>query len=314
MMIRTLVALLCLGITVALHPTATLNAQRGAASAGAQAAFRTDVDAMTTRLGAGRIASRDAVADAQRIVAGYRSFGPLVRTFGPADYALNRDLARRSLYWLGRAGGLYATDPLAVRSFLDAYDVIGGFYRDYGGFYAPGAYVAWASAARLAHRLTYYPYDPLWYTQALDRYALAYGTFATLNGMLVPRWTMVQDLPQGDVLPNQPQPALTPLPLPKVDVTGLDAAQRQLWMDARDRFRTASTSVHGARVLLDQLSERLRQQGLSLNPAIAANALKMQSALEDASELLQAREFDTAIDSIRSAEAHRAKLRSATGQ
>jgi hypothetical protein len=40
----------------------------------------------------------------------------------------------------------------------------------------------------------------------------------------------------------------------------------------------------------------------------------MQSALEDAAELLQAREFDTAIESLRSAEAHRTKLRSATGQ
>jgi hypothetical protein len=40
----------------------------------------------------------------------------------------------------------------------------------------------------------------------------------------------------------------------------------------------------------------------------------MQSALEDASELLQAREFESAIELLRSAEAHRAKLRSATGQ
>ena len=131
----------------------------------------------------------------------------------------------------------------------------------------PGAYVAYASAARLAQRLTYYGHDPLWFGQALDRYALAYGTLATHNGMLVPRWTMVQDLPAADVTPNEPQPALAPLPLPKVDVNGLDAAQRQLWMDARDRFRAASPAVHGARVLLDQLSERLRRQGLTLNPA-----------------------------------------------
>src|SRR5262245_58261481 len=176
-MVRTVLVLACLGV-LAVQFTASAGAQRGVPPAGAQTVFRADVDGMTARLGGGRITSREAILDAQRIVTGYRSFGPLVRTFGPADYALNRDVARRSLYWLGRAGRLYATDPFAVRTFLDAYDVIGGFYRDHGGFYAPGAYVAYASAARLAQRLTYYGHDPLWFAQALDRYALAYGTLA----------------------------------------------------------------------------------------------------------------------------------------
>jgi hypothetical protein len=309
-MVRVALVLACL--VVINYPPAIVDAQRGVPSP--QAAFRADVDGMAARLGPG-FTARAAAADAQRIVAGYRSFGPLVRTFGPADYALNRDVAYRSLRWLTRAGTLYGADPFAARAFLDAYDVMGGFYRDYRGIYAPGAYVAWASAARLAQRLTYYPHDPLWFSQALDRYALAYGTFATMNGTLVPRWTMFQDLPPADTSNAEPPPpALTPTPLPTVDLTGLDGAQRQLWQDARDRFRTASASVHGARVLLDQLSARLQQQGLALNPAIAATAIKMQSALEDASELLQNREFETAIESLRSAEAHRAKLRSATGQ
>ena len=311
-MVRALLVLACLGVVI--HSTVSVGAQRGMGSTAPQAVFRADVDGMASRLGAGGLTSRQAIADAQRIVTGYRSFGPLVRGFGPADYVLNRDVARRSLHWLGRAGALYARDPLAARAFLDAYDVIGGFYRNYGGFYAPGAYVAYASAARLAQRLTYYPYDPVYFSSAFDRYALAYGTYATLNGMLVPRWTMVQDLPAGDVAANEPGPALTPVPLPKVDVAGLDASQRQLWMDARDRFRSAASGVHGARVLLVQLSDRLRRQGLELNPATAATALKMQSALEDASELLEAKEFETAIESLRSAEAHRARLRSATGQ
>ena len=310
-MARVILVLAGLVITCS---AAIVDAQRGSPPAGAQAAFRADVDGMMGRLGTG-LTARAAAADAQRIVAGYRAFGPLVRTFGPADYALNRDVAYRSLRWLTRAGTLYGADPFAARAFLDAYDVVGGFYRDYRGIYAPGAYVAWASAARLAQRLTYYPHDPLWFSQALDRYALAYGTFATMNGTLVPRWTMFQDLPPADAPPStEPPPALTPTPLPTVDVTGLDGTQRQLWMDARDRFRTASSSVHSARMLLDQLAGRLQQQGLALNPTIAATALKMQSALEDAAELLQAREFETAIESLRSAEAHRAKLRSATGQ
>lgn len=309
-MLRSLLVLA--GLVIAIRP-AIVDAQRPV-TVGPQAVFRTDVDGMTARLRAPGITSRQAIVDAQRIVSGYRSFGPLVRTFGPLDYALNRDVARRSLTWLTRASVRYGRDPLAARAFLDAYDVIGGFYRDYGGFYAPGAYVAWASAARLAQRYTYYSYDPVWFGSAFDRYALAYGTYATLNGMLVPRWTTAQDLPVNDVPPSEAPAMLTPLPMPKVDTTGLDETQRQLYMDSRDRFRAASASVHGARVLLDQLSERLRHQGMALNPAIATTALKMQSALEDASELLQAREFETAVESLRSAEAHRAKLRSATGQ
>jgi hypothetical protein len=311
-MVRALFVLACLGVVV--HSTAVVGAQRGRASTNAQAVLRSDVDGMAVRLGAGRMTSREAIADAKRIVGGYRSFGPLVRTFGPSDHTLNREVARKSLLWLSRAGAFYAHDPLAVRAFLDAYDVIGGFYRDHGRFYGPGVYVAYASAARLAQRLTYYPYDPVWFASAFDRYALAYGTYATMNGMLVPRWTMAQDLPAADVAPSEPQPELTPLALPKVDASSLDAPQRRLWMEARDRFRAASSSVHSARVLLDQLSERLRREGLTLNPAIAATALKMQSALEDASELIQTGEFETAIESLRSAEAHRAKLRSATGQ
>ena len=313
-MVRALLVLACLGVVV--HSPAVVGAQRGrgTASTNPQAVFRTDVEGMAARLDGGRMTSREAIADARRIVGAYRGFEPLVRTFGPSDYALNQEVARQSLLWLSRVGPFYAHDPLAVRAFLDAYDVIGGFYRDHGRFYAPGVYVAYASAARLAQRLTFYRNDPVWFASAFDRYALAYGTYAALNGMLVPRWTSVQDLPAADVPPSEPQPALTPLPLPKVDALGLDATQRQLWMEARDRFRAASSSVHSARLLLDQLSERLRRQGLTLNPVIAATALKMQSALEDASELIQAKEFETAIESLRSAEAHRAKLRSATGQ
>jgi hypothetical protein len=313
-MVRTLFALACLGIVV--HSTVVVGAQRGRGTPppSAQAAFRADVDGMSARLSDGRMTSREAIADAKQIGAAYRTFGPFVPTFGPTDYALNRAVARRSLSWLSRAGSFYARDPLAARAFLDAYDVIGGFYRDHGGFYAPGAYVAYASAARLAQRLAYYGHDPVWFGSAFDRYALEYGMYATLNGMLVPRWTMAQHLPVEDVAPSGPQPGLAPLALPKVDATGLDATQRQLWMEARDRFRAASSSVHSARLLLDQLSARLRQKGLTLNPTIAATALKMQSALEDASELLQAKEFETAIESLRGAEAYRVKLRPATGQ
>src|SRR5688500_19800214 len=81
-MSRALVVVACLG--VAIGSTATAGAQRGAPAPGAQAILRSDLDGMTARLGGGRAGSREAIADAQRLVAGYRSLGPRVRTLGPS--------------------------------------------------------------------------------------------------------------------------------------------------------------------------------------------------------------------------------------
>jgi hypothetical protein len=97
-------------------------------------------------------------------------------------------------------------------------------------------------------------------------------------------------------------------------VSTLEASHRERWADVGDRFRSVASSVHGARVLLDELAERLRGQGFTLNPETAATALKMQGSLEDAAELTQAKEFEAAIDALRRADSQRGKLRSATGQ
>jgi len=66
--------------------------------------------------------------------------------------------------------------------------------------------------------------------------------------------------------------------------------------------------------MLDQLSARLHATGLELHPENAATALKMQGFLEDAAELVQNREFETATDYLRRADAERTKLKSVTGQ
>jgi hypothetical protein len=295
------------GLAVGVH------AQRGVGQAGPQAALRTDVDGMTARLG-GRGTSQQAIADAQRLAAGYRSLGPLVRGFGPNDYVVNREMARRSLYWLSRANLMYAGDPLAARAFLDAYDSIGVFYRDYGRFYSPGAYVAYASATRLAQRLARVGVQGDWYARELQRYALAYGSLAVLDGQLVGRWGLPQDLPEGATTKADAGAPLRPLELPRVDITKLTPAQREAWTDVRDRFRSVASRVHGARELMDQLAARLNSQGLALHPEDAANALKMQSFLEDAVELVQAGEFESATDALRAADAERTKLRGVTGQ
>ena len=311
-MFRALIALACL--SVAVGSTATADAQRGARSPGAQTLLRSDLDAMTARLGRGRATPRDVMADAQRLGAGYRSLGPLVGSFGPADYSLNRDVARRSLYWLARAGRL--RDRFFRRS------LVPGCLRRHRRLLSRLRRILRAGRLRgVRRRRTTRP--------AADLLSLS-GRPCLVCAGAGPLCVGVRHAGHaqrnvgasvdnaagsagGDEASNA-LPVLTPMPVPKVDVTGLDGAQRQLLTDARDRFRSVASEVHGVRVLLDQLSERLRQQGLTLNPATAATALKMQSALEDASELIQTKEFDTAIESLRSAEAQRARLRSATGQ
>jgi hypothetical protein len=292
---------------------AGVHAQRGVGQAGPQAALRTDLDGMTARLG-GRGTPQQAIADAQRLATGYRSLGPHVRGFGPNDYAVNREMARRSLYWLSRANIMYAGDPLAARAFLDAYDSIGLFYRDYGYFYSPGAYVAYASATRLAQRLARVGVQGDWYARELQRYALAYGALAVHDGQLVGRWGVPQDLPDGAPTKADAGAPLKPLELPRMDITKMTPEQREAWTDVRDRFRSVASKVHGARILMDQLAGRLNAQGLALHPEDAANALKMQGFLDDAVDLIQAGELESATDSLRAADAERTKLRGVTGQ
>ena len=312
-MLRTIV--LCMSVGMFAAPGALAGGQgRGVPAGDSQAALRRDLDTMTARLGGGRPTRQQVIADAQLLSAGYRSLGPFVGRFGPADYALNRYVARGSLEWLSRASLLYGRDPLVVQAFLSSYDSIGGFYRDYGRFYRPGAFVAYAGATRLAQRLILNGYDTDRYERELNRYALAYGTIAAVNGALVTPWNTPRDLPDIDSPPPSATVVLKPVELPDVNVAQLDADQKAAWADARDRFRSVAPRVHGARVLLNQLAERLQGQQMNLHPEDAANALKMQSFLEDAADLMREGRFDTAVEALTRADYVRIKLRSVTGQ
>jgi len=198
-----------------------------AASAAAQdrhAALRRDLDAMTARL-ALHPTGQQVAADAQMLASEYRSLGPYARAFGPGEYAVNRAIARRSLDWLWHASLLYGRDPEVAQAFLLGYDSIGGFYRDYGPFYQPGAYVAFAGATRLAQRLVLYGLQADLFEREAARFALSYGTFAALNGALLTPWNFPQDLPAAS---GTPDPAVTikQVELPEVDVSTLNAEQK----------------------------------------------------------------------------------------
>jgi hypothetical protein len=272
-----------------------------------------DLDVMTARLGGARPTSQQIIADARLLTSGYRSLGPFVRGFGPSDYAYNRLVARRSLEWLSRASLLYGRDPLAAQAFLSSYDSIGGFYRD-GSFYHPGAFVAYAGATRLAQRMILNGYETDRYERELNRYSLAYGTIAALNGALLTPWNAPRDLPDIDSPKYESTVVLKQTELPAVDVTKLNAEQKAAWTEARDRFRNVAARVYGARVLLNELSERLQRQHMSLHPQDAADALKMQSFVEDAVDLMKEGRFDTAVEALTRADYVRAKLKGVTGQ
>ena len=136
-------------------------------------------------------------------------------------------VARQSLEWLGRASVLYGRDPLVAQAFLSSYESIGGFYRDYGRFYQPGAFVAYAAATRLAQRMVFYGYDADRYERDYNRYALAYGTIAALNGALLTPWNAPHDLPDVDSPMTQPTVVIQQVQLPEVKVAELGPERRR---------------------------------------------------------------------------------------
>jgi hypothetical protein len=295
--------------------TASAREQRGAAVLqDRHAALRREVDLMNARLRAPQSTPQQVIVDAQRLESGYRSLVPFVPGFGPGDYALNRALARQSLDWLARASLLYGRDPRVAQAFLRSYDAIGGFYCDYAPFYRPGAFVAYAGATRLARRLVLDGRDTTRFERELERFALAYGALAVVGGAFQTPWTAPCDLPEADAPRAESAVVLKPVELPEVDLSRLDAEQKAAWSEARDRFRTIAPRVHAARVLLNDLAERLQRQHVALHPVDAANALKMQGYLEDAADLIGEGRFDTAIEALTRAEYVRAKLKSVTGQ
>jgi hypothetical protein len=137
---------------------------------------------------------------------------------------------------------------------------------------------------------------------------------AAFGGALLTPWTSPRDLPDTAPAKSEPTVVLKPVELPSVDVTQLDAAQKAAWTEARDRFRNVAPRVYAASTLLNELSERLQRQRMTLRAQDAADALKMRGFLEDAADLMREGRFDTAVEALTRAEYVRAKLKGVTGQ
>lgn len=314
-MMMTGLSRVCAVVAIVAACAAPLAAQAaGTLPTSSQTAFAQDLAAMDARLTPGRPA-REVIADAQRLSASYRSFGPRARAFGTSDQELNRRNAALSLAWLQRAYGLYPRDRMLGAELMRAYGTIGSFYQDYGGFYPAGAFWAYGGASRMARLLiasSGRADDAL--ERDLSRYALAYATAAyaygpAFNWWVQPRITPPQQLPQGQVPPAPPA-----VSLPAVDPQSLNATEQAQWRDVQDRFRPAAARVHEAGLRMTELASRLAQQGLTVNVNDAATAAKMQGYLEDAVDLVKSRQFAAASEALVRAEYERNRLKNVIGQ
>lgn len=307
---------LAMSVTICLFVARAASAGQTGSAAGASGhdALQHTVQTITAHLDAARPTPQQLRADAQLLATGYRSLEPSAPRIGSAGDGLMRDLGRRSLDWLARASLLDGRDPAVALALLDGYGSIGDFYRA-GRGYPAGAVMAYASAMRLAQRLMLGGGDPARFEREFTRFALLYGTIAAAQGTLLMPWNRPQDLPAGPSPEIAPPTDLEPVPMPPpIDVSQLDAAQKAAYVDARERFRGVAPRVHQARLLLKELSQRLRRQGVALNPEDASNALKMQGFVEEAADLIRTGRFEAASEALTRADYVRAKLRSATGQ
>lgn len=248
------------------------------------------------------------IAEAERMRAG---FG--VR---PAPGWHFDDVARRravdSFSWLVRTGRYYRHDPLVSAALMRTYGVLGDYYV---GYHPAGAWRAYAAANWWARRSWWYYERTAELQRAMDLYALSWAGVAAPYGT----WYWRPDAPPegaeaqlGD--PGNRETALEPVAVPEIDETTLTSEQRKAWKDVRTQFVFISSRVHQARVNLDEVTQRLSAQGMTLNARDGATAISMQSFLVDAADLAQEHEFERAMEALKKADYERGRLRNVTGR
>jgi hypothetical protein len=279
-------------------------------------AFRAELRAMNARWDSGRITARDVVQESEQLRTWYDRLGPYGRDVTPADDVLSRALANQSFNWLAHAGVRFHRDASVAQALMGTYGFIGDFYQRRFP-YPGGAWFAYVDATRWARAVVLNSGRGSPFERDLERFSLAWATVAYANGSAFLPSLGFRDLPESAALQPQTQRAeLKPVALPAVDAGKLDAEQKARWTELQPRFRQVAAGVYQARVLLDDLSRRLAQQGpnTSLNVQDAATALKMQGFLDDAAELIRDKQFEKAREALDRADYDRAKLKGVTGQ
>ncbi len=251
-----------------------------------------------------RPSARDVLVGSERIRGGF------LAPRGARDLAM----AQRAFTWLAQVSALYRWDLAVAPVLLGVYSDIGDVYNGYPAEYRPWQWSAYAGAGWLCRALVLTSAGNQRYEEALERYALNVVALNYLANNAVSFVPPVFTGAKPPTVPTQPKETLSPLPIPEVDEEALAPERRALWADARSRFRTVSVRVYRVRVLLDELSARLSERGLTLNRADAATAVKMQGFLEDSVELIQALQFEQATEALVRADYERAKLKTVIGQ
>jgi hypothetical protein len=274
-----------------------------------QRALLNDLNAINGRWNSSRPGSQQALADAQTLTAGYGDLAHL----GSADSALDRQIAGLAFAWLARASATYAADPVVAAALLGSYGVMGDFFARNTRFYRPGAVLAYSGANRLARALVLNRQTNGGFEGDLTRYGLAWAQALYLAGGNPPPATE-DAIPPFATGPEAQAPELRAVPLPQIDEGKLTGEDKALWGEVGARFVPTAKRVLDARLSLEELSQRLRQQNLQVNQLDAATALIMQGFLEDAAGLIAAGQFQPALDALSRVDYQRAKLNNVIGR
>jgi hypothetical protein len=274
-----------------------------------------DIEAINNRWNGGELGQQQAIADSERIGAAYARFSPLSNIISSTYQEQHRQSARRAYAWLCRAGSLYGGDPLVSRALMRTYATMGDYYRQHGGIYPAGVVFGYGGANRHARYLMLDSPNSREFERDLERYAVAWAAASYVDLAARRSYTSCGDsFDQPNSRAQVRGSSLKPVPLPEVDESRLTPEQKELWKDVHNQFVPVSSRVHGAQVILEQLSDRLQSRNMKLNLQDAATAINMQGFLEDASELIKAGDFEKARIALSKSEYLRKKLKNTTGQ
>jgi len=278
-----------------------------------QRALYGDVTQYNTQLNAGHMDSAQVIANANRLMNGYRGMAPYAGRYGPAEIEQNRLLARQTFDYLARVSAMYASDPAVMQALAGTYGYLGSFYATPGiNFYPYAAPVAYGWANRLTRSMLLRDRGNSQLEANLQRLGMSWAAAAYVNGRFYGSGYGLPDM-AGPPPPEAPV-VLVPVPLPAVNAEKFTPEQAGHWKELHEQFLITSKKVHEARVLLEQLGARLRSQNMSLNQVDVAAALMMQGFLEDSVTLIQASQFEPAKEALTRAEYQRTKLKSVTGR
>jgi hypothetical protein len=284
--------------------------------AAANATLQQDINAIDTRLSEGRSSRQQVIADAERISDDYSRLMQDSKFFSPADWDQNKQSARRVFGWLCRSGAAYRNDPLVSQSLMRTYGTIGNYYSRYGLFYPTGAGLGYEGASRHARSLILGVAGSKQYERDLIRFATAWAAASYIDQALSQSamGCRMNNSDQYDFEAPGQQSLNRQLPFPEVDKTKLTGEQLDQLAEIHSLFMLVSARVHEARTLLEQLSSRLHDRGMKLNPQDAATAITMQGFLEDAVEYVKSGDFEKAKAALTRSDYLRKKLKHTTGQ